>query len=111
MVLLVVVFSLIPGPPALAVKQGDKLQHLAAYFALMWWFGQVYRRAGERIACAVAFIGLGVALEFLQGATGWRTFDLHDMAANAAGVLLGWVVVPPRGLDVHARVRALFGQA
>ena len=30
---------------------------------------------------------MGIALEFLQGMTGYRTFDVLDMAANAAGVL------------------------
>jgi glycopeptide antibiotics resistance protein len=33
---------------------------------------------------------MGVALEFAQGATGYRSFEVLDMAANAAGVALGW---------------------
>jgi len=31
---------------------------------------------------------MGVGLEFLQGMLG-RVFDVHDMLANATGVLLG----------------------
>jgi VanZ family protein len=34
---------------------------------------------------------LGVAVEFLQGMTGYRHFEPSDMVANANGVLLGWV--------------------
>ena len=30
---------------------------------------------------------MGIALEFIQEMTGYRTFDLLDMLANAAGVL------------------------
>jgi len=36
---------------------------------------------------------MGVVIEFVQGATGWRTFDAMDMLANGAGVLIGWVLV------------------
>jgi glycopeptide antibiotics resistance protein len=31
-----------------------------------------------------------VALEFAQEATGYRSFELADMAVNSLGVLLGW---------------------
>ena len=33
---------------------------------------------------------MGIGIEFLQRMTGYRTFDVYDMAANATGVLLGW---------------------
>jgi glycopeptide antibiotics resistance protein len=33
---------------------------------------------------------MGIAIEFLQRMTGYRTFDVLDMVANAVGVLLGW---------------------
>ena len=55
----------------------------------MFLFCQIYAR---RIAFAVAFITMGVALEFLQGMTGYRTFDVFDMLANAVGVALGWLI-------------------
>jgi len=41
----------------------------------------------RRLGHAAGFIAMGIALEFLQGMTGYRTFDVLDMAANAAGVL------------------------
>ena len=108
MLALVVAFSLIPSPPTLGVQQGDKLQHISAYFALMCWFAQVHRRRHERLYLAMALVALGICLEFLQGMTGWRSYDPFDMAANASGVLLGWIAAPPRGPDLHTRLRALF---
>jgi hypothetical protein len=88
--LTIVWLSLTPSPPTLDVEQGDKLQHLAAYGTLMFWFCQLYPRRLTRLAYAAGFCAMGVALEFLQGMTDYRTFDVHDMLANAAGVLLGW---------------------
>jgi len=107
MLALVVVFSLIPSPPQMDVQQGDKLQHVFAYFALMLWFAQVFRQRHERFRLAIALIALGVGLEFLQGMTSWRSYDPVDMAANAFGALLGWTAAPPRGPDLHARLHAL----
>ena len=31
-----------------------------------------------------------MALEFLQGLTDYRTFEIADMIANATGAALGW---------------------
>ncbi|HEY9397633.1 MAG TPA: VanZ family protein [Burkholderiales bacterium] len=108
MLALVIIFSLIPSPPQLDVQQGDKLQHVSAYFALMCWFAQVYRPRQERLCLAITLVTLGVCLEFLQGMTGWRSYDPFDMAANASGVLAGWIAAPPRGPDLHTRLRTLF---
>ena len=33
---------------------------------------------------------MGVGLEALQGALGYRTYEVFDMYANTLGVLLGW---------------------
>ena len=33
---------------------------------------------------------MGVALEFLQGMTDYRTFEIADMIANTIGAVLGW---------------------
>ncbi len=86
----IVWLSVTPRPPQIDLAQGDKLGHLAAYGTLMVWFALLYPARRTRIACAGAFVALGVALEFVQGALGYRTFDVLDMAANTAGVLLGW---------------------
>jgi VanZ family protein len=94
--LLVVYFSLTPSPPNLGIDQGDKLGHLAAYAGLMWWFSQLDGRVRGRLAFAAAFVALGIGLEFAQRATGYRSFELADMAADALGVLIGWLAAPPR---------------
>ena len=50
-------------------------------------FCLIYDQWRTRLAYATGFIAMGVALEILQRMTGYRTFDVLDMAANAAGVL------------------------
>jgi len=90
MVLAILWLSLTPSPPTLDVALGDKLGHLGAYGALMFWFARLYDGRTTRIAYAVAFVAMGIGLEFAQAATGHRHFELLDMAANALGVLLGW---------------------
>ena len=44
----------------------------------------------------VGFVAMGIGLEFLQGLTDYRTFEVADMMADAAGVSLGWLAAPPR---------------
>ncbi len=82
--------SLTPRPPTIDVEQGDKLGHLAAYGLLMLLFCQVYARKSTRIAYATGFVVMGIAIEFLQKMTGYRSFEVADMVADAIGVLLGW---------------------
>lgn len=84
----IVWLSLTPSPPGVQVS--DKLGHIAAYAALMFWFCWFYRERRTRTALAAGFIALGIALEFAQGALGSRHFEVYDMAANTLGVLLGW---------------------
>ena len=89
-----------PQPPQIAVEQGDKLGHFAAYGLLMAIFCLAYVSPRTRSLYAAGFILMGIALEFLQGMTGYRTFDVMDMLANAIGVGIGWaagVVLSRRG--------------
>jgi len=86
----IVFLSLTPKPPDPGFEYGDKLGHLAAYALLMAWFCWLYRYRYTRLAYGLAWIGMGIALEFAQAATGYRSFELADMAANSLGVLLGW---------------------
>jgi VanZ family protein len=87
MVAAIVWLSLTPAPPQVDIESGDKLGHLAGYGVLMFWFAQLYLR---RIPYAAGFIAMGIALELLQAWLGYRTLEALDMAANTAGVLLGW---------------------
>ena len=91
-VVAIVWLSLTPSPVEINIEQGDKLGHFAAYGLLMFWFGMLYRRALTRLAYAIGFCGMGIALEYAQRMTGYRTFDVDDMLANAIGVLLGFMV-------------------
>jgi len=89
MVATVVWLSLTPEPTTLDFKESDKVGHFIAYGALMFWFSQLYVKR-TRLFYAGGFIAMGVALEFIQGALGYRTYEVFDMYANTLGVLLGW---------------------
>jgi VanZ family protein len=39
-------------------------------------------------------VALGIALEYAQRATGYRSFEVADMAADALGVAVGWLAAP-----------------
>lgn len=86
----IVWLSLTPAPPRIDLEQGDKLGHFLGYGALMLWFCLLYARRATRIAYAVLWTAMGIALEFAQGQLGYRTYEVYDMYANALGVLLGW---------------------
>ena len=100
----IVWLSLAPSPPELDIEQGDKLGHLAAYGTLMFWFCQLYARRATRAAYAAGFVTMGIALEFIQGATGYRSFELLDMGANALGVAIGWGVAVLTGPELMQRI-------
>ena len=85
----IVYLSLTPSPPEPGFAYGDKLGHFLAYALLMLWFAWLHRDAASRMAYAALWIGMGVALEFAQGQTAVRSFELADMAANALGVAAG----------------------
>jgi VanZ family protein len=87
----IVWLSLTPSPPdlGLGIESADKLQHVAAYALLMTLFAWLYRSRASRLGYAALWIALGVGLEFAQAATGYRDFELADMAADAIGVAAG----------------------
>jgi VanZ family protein len=83
--------SLTPNPPEpVRFLNADKLEHALAYCLLMLWFCQVYVRRTQRLFAGALLVAMGVAMEFLQGMTGYRSFEYADMLANSIGVLLGW---------------------
>ena len=89
MVFSVVVLSLIPMDVELP-KGGDKVAHFIAYGSLSFWFGMLFAGRARQLGIAIAFAAMGVAIEFLQGLTDYRTFEVADMVANAIGAALGW---------------------
>ena len=106
-IVLLLYLSLTPQPPEIPVEQGDKIGHSLAYAVLMFWWAQLLVRAGERRRLALALIALGIAIEYVQRWTGWRTFDYFDMLADVVGVTIGWLLAVPRTPSVLALVGRL----
>ena len=95
---MIVWLSLTPSPPKVDFEASDKVGHVLAYAALMFWFCQVYAEGKTRLLHAVVFLVLGLGLEILQGLSGLRQYDVLDMLANALGVASGWLaarLLPP----------------
>ena len=88
-----------------------KTGHFLAYFWLMYWYSQVYRGRAARFGIAAGLVAMGIALEYLQGMTTYRTFAYSDMRDNAigvaAGLALGWGV----GGTVLARLEAFYNRS
>lgn len=84
--------SLTPAPVELSHYQfSDKLGHFIAYFALMSWFAQLYKRRTHLILLLL-FVLMGICIEVLQGQTAYRLFELADIAANSLGALCAWAL-------------------
>jgi VanZ family protein len=95
LVVLVIFLSLTPHPPEpVHFDNADKFEHALAYAALSFWFCHIYKTKHARLLVIVALAGLGVALEYVQGWTGYRTFDVMDMLADSVGVVMGFVLTP-----------------
>jgi hypothetical protein len=102
-VALVIYLSLTPDPLAVPSVEDVKTGHVLAYFWLMLWFSQAWRGNLPRLGLAVALVGLGVALEYAQRQTGYRTFAYADMRDDLIGVAAGWVAASTmlgRGLEL-----------
>jgi len=91
LIVLAVVYLSLSTRPAIdiPVRFGDKVGHFLAYGVLMGWFVQLYQSRILLLLHAALLVLLGVGLEFLQGYSG-RYFEYADMAANSAGVLVGF---------------------
>jgi len=110
LVLTVTVLSLIPVEADLSEGR-DKWSHWLAYGSMMCWFSMLHTRHRTRVWIALALVAMGVLIEFLQGQTGYRSFDVNDMVANTLGVLSGWVVaLTPVGQSLKWMEARLPGQ-
>lgn len=94
MVVFVIYSSLISDPVVIDIDfdMQDKVMHVVGYFGLMGWFIQIYQQQKTRYILAAVFITMGIGLEFLQDFGGVRYFEVSDMFANIAGVLLAWLL-------------------
>ena len=102
-IVLLLYLSLTPQPPA--APGGDKLGHALAYATLMYWWAQLMCASLARLRLAATLIVLGIAIEYVQGWTGWRAFEYWDMVADAVGVALGWALaaITPNVLKLLGR--------
>ena len=82
--------TLTPPGPAPAMMN-DKVAHALAFLILMVWFCGVYELRKAPFV-AFALLLLGIAIEFFQGQTGYRSAELADGLADLAGIALGWVM-------------------
>ena len=89
MVVSVTVLSLIPVDVDLGEGR-DKVAHFVAYGSMSFWFAMLFQGRARQVCIALAFAAMGVAIEFIQGLTDYRTFEVADMIANALGAALGW---------------------
>jgi VanZ family protein len=87
--LIIVVGSLIPADEARAIPGNDLLKHLGLY-ALLTMLSLVAwsRTVAAAALILIALASLGLTLEVVQPLVG-RAFDLSDIAANSAGIVIG----------------------
>jgi VanZ family protein len=107
----VIYCSLDPSPPALPGFQGaDKLAHVGAYAVMMLWFGFLYLPGRPYLRLGALFVLLGIVLEFIQGATGYRSMETLDMVSDAGGILVGGLLAKTRlGLALVGLENRLLG--
>ena len=101
----VIVLSLLPIPALRHAPPGsDKLEHALAYLALTLWYGQLCADRGSLAWRALGLFALGGAIELGQALTPYRTAEWGDLAADAVGVGLGYLLGLGRAGLLLARV-------
>ena len=76
----------------ISISHTDKVVHFLMYFILVGWFVQLYPKPDKRIQILIAAILLGMLIEYLQGMTSYRSFDIIDEIANSIGALSAFLL-------------------
>lgn len=106
-VALVVYLSLAPAPQVVDTRIFNA-GHLIAYAWLMLWFAQIHRLRDLRMRIGGMLCIMGVAIEYAQGLSGYRTFDYTDMGMNTLGVFIGLLLADTKlQYALHALERRL----
>jgi VanZ family protein len=87
--LAVVVGCLVPADRLPARLPNDKLLHLICYAVLALPIASAASTWAQNAAGAVVLLAAGLVIEVAQHFVPGRSFCMRDMAANAAGVLIG----------------------
>ena len=85
MVITVIALSLLSVSGPVSAPGFDKIYHVIAYGALMFWWGMVQPQ--RRTAWMLILIAMGIGLEIAQSFTGYRQLDQWDVMANCCGVI------------------------
>ena len=85
----IVLFSIVPKPPQPPLITSDKSHHLLAYAGTMFWFQLAFN---ARFRWIIFLVGLGIALEIIQGLLSYRYFEYADILANISGVVIGLIL-------------------
>lgn len=97
---------LIPPPPLALPPNSDKVEHFLAYFVLAGAAVQIYRTRAALLWAGIGLVGLGIGIEFLQGAlTDNRMADPTDALANSIGVVAGMAIAFTPLRDLLLRLR------
>jgi VanZ family protein len=86
---LVSALSTVATPMPLTVN--DKLIHLIGFIGFMVWFGGVFQARFVPLV-ALGLFAYGLLIELLQSFTVTRQAEGLDLAADTAGILLGWIL-------------------
>jgi VanZ family protein len=76
--------------PAAGPTHSDLVAHFLLFAAMAFATVSFSHRPGQLALLTLATIAGATALEFAQGLTPYRTFDLTDAAANALGAASGY---------------------
>ncbi len=64
----------------------DKLAHALIFFGLSWLIDLAYREYKFLFMLALVLLSYGLIVELLQGFSGYRSFSVFDLIADAVGV-------------------------
>jgi VanZ family protein len=79
-------------PRAAGLFDFDKLNHLAAFFVLALLTEYAFPSVIVSAQKLVPLLGFGLLIEVLQYWVGYRYFEWSDVAADAAGIAVFWVL-------------------
>lgn len=79
-------------PRAAGLFDLDKLNHLAAFFVLALLTEYAFPKVTVGALKLLPLLGFGLLIEVLQDWVGYRYFEWLDVAADAAGIVVFWVV-------------------